>query len=309
MEYKNYYEVLGVVKTATPEEIRSVFRKKAREYHPDVAKDKVKGAEKFKELNEAYEVLSDPAKRAKYDQMGREVPGGGYEWAGGAPRGQAGPGMEEVHFGGTGFSDFFESMFGGMGGVEGMRAAGGRRMARRGADVEGDLMVTLEEAMQGTSREVTLQRGGGRVETYRVKVPAGVREGQRIRLAGRGQEGASGGEAGDLYLRVRLARHPDLRVEGEDLVTDLEMAPWEMVGGATVPVKTLEGTVMLKVPAGSLAGQKLRLRGQGLRREDGSRGDLYAILDVVVPGSVGAEEKKLWEELGKKSGWQPRGGE
>ena len=309
MDYKNYYEVLGVVKTATPEEIRSVFRKKAREYHPDVAKDKVKGAEKFKELNEAYEVLSDPAKRAKYDQMGREVPGGGYEWAGGAPRGQAGPGMEEVHFGGTGFSDFFESMFGGMGGVEGMRAAGGRRMARRGADVEGDLMVTLEEAMQGSSREVTLQRGGGRVETYRVKVPAGVREGQRIRLAGRGQEGASGGEAGDLYLRVRLARHPDLRVEGEDLVTDLEMAPWEMVGGATVPVKTLEGTVMLKVPAGSLAGQKLRLRGQGLRREDGSRGDLYAILEVVVPGSVGAEEKKLWEELGKKSGWQPRGGE
>ena len=309
MEYKNYYEVLGVVKTATPEEIRSVFRKKAREYHPDVAKDKVKGAEKFKELNEAYEVLSDPAKRAKYDEMGREVPGGGYEWAGGVPRGQAGPGMEEVHFGGTGFSDFFESMFGGMGGVEGMRAAGGRRMARRGADVEGDLMVTLEEAMQGSSREVTLQRGGGRVETYRVKVPAGVREGQRIRLAGRGQEGASGGEAGDLYLRVRLARHPDLRVEGEDLVTDLEMAPWEMVGGATVPVKTLEGTVMLKVPAGSLAGQKLRLRGQGLRREDGSRGDLYAILEVVVPGAVGAEEKKLWEELGKKSGWQPRGGE
>jgi len=309
MEYKNYYEVLGVVKTATPEEIRSVFRKKAREYHPDVAKDKVKGAEKFKELNEAYEVLSDPAKRAKYDQMGREVPGGGYEWAGGAPRGQAGPGMEEVHFGGTGFSDFFESMFGGMGGVEGMRAAGGRRMARRGADVEGDLMVTLEEAMQGSSREVTLQRGGGRVETYRVKVPAGVREGQRIRLAGRGQEGASGGEAGDLYLRVRLARHPDLRVEGEDLVTDLEMAPWEMVGGASVPVRTLEGAVMLKVPAGSLAGQKLRLRGQGLRREDGSRGDLYAILEVVVPGAVGAEEKKLWEELGKKSGWQPRGGE
>ena len=309
MEYKNYYEVLGVVKTATPEEIRSVFRKKAREYHPDVAKDKVKGAEKFKELNEAYEVLSDPAKRAKYDEMGREVPGGGYEWAGGVPRGQAGPGMEEVHFGGTGFSDFFESMFGGMGGVEGMRAAGGRRMSRRGADVEGDLMVTLEEAMQGSSREVTLQRGGGRVETYRVKVPAGVREGQRIRLAGRGQEGSSGGEAGDLYLRVRSARHPDLRVEGEDLVTDLEMAPWEMVGGATVPVKTLEGTVMLKVPAGSLAGQKLRLRGQGLRREDGSRGDLYAVLEVVVPGAVGAEEKKLWEELGKKSGWQPRGGE
>ena len=138
MEYQDYYGVLGVSKTATAEEIRSAFRKKAREFHPDVAKDKVKGAEKFKEVNEAYEVLSDPAKRAKYDQMGREVPGGGYGWAGGAPRGEAGPGMEEVHFGGTGFSDFFESMFGGMGGVEGMRGAGGRRLARRGSDVEGD---------------------------------------------------------------------------------------------------------------------------------------------------------------------------
>ena len=215
--------------------------------------------------------------------------------------------MEEFHFGGTGFSDFFENMFGGMGGVEGMRAGGGRRMARRGADVEGDLMVTLEEAMHGSSREVTLQRGGGKVETDRVQGPAGVREGQRIRLAGRGEAGARGGEAGDLYLRVRLARHPDLRVEGADLVTDLEVAPWEVVLGASVPVRTLEGAVMLKVPAGSTAGQKLRLRGQGLPREDGSRGDLYAILEVVVPTEVGSEERKLWEEWGKKSRWEPRG--
>ena len=309
MEYQDYYGVLGVSKTATAEEIRSAFRKKAREFHPDVAKDKVKGAEKFKEVNEAYEVLSDPAKRAKYDQMGREVPGGGYGWAGGASRGEAGPGMEEVHFGGTGFSDFFESMFGGMGGVEGMRGAGGRRMARRGSEVEGDLMVTLEEAMQGSAREVTLQRGGGKVETYRVKVPAGVREGQRIRLAGRGEAGASGGESGDLYLRVRLARHPDLRVEGADLVTDVEMAPWEMVLGGSVPVRTLAGVVMLKVPAGAGAGQKLRLRGQGLPREDGGRGDLYAILQVGVPSEVGLEERKLWEELARRSSWTPKGRE
>ena len=291
MDFQDYYGVLGVSKTATAEEIRSAFRKKAREHHPDVAKDKVKGAEKFKEVNEAYEVLSDPAKRAKYDQVGREVPGGGYGWAGGVPRGEAGPGMEEVHFGGTGFSDFFESMFGGMG------------------DVEGDLMVTLEEAMQGSIREVTLQRGGGKVETYRVKVPAGVREGQRIRLAGRGEAGASGGESGDLYLRVRLARHPDLRVEGADLVTDVEMAPWEMVLGGSVPVRTLAGVVMLKVPAGAVSGQKLRLRGQGLPREDGARGDLYAILEVGVPGEVGVEERKLWEELARKSSWRPKGRE
>ena len=307
MEYQDYYKVLGVSKTATPEEIRSAFRKKAREHHPDVAKDKVKGAEKFKEVNEAYEVLSDPAKRAKYDQMGQEVPGGGYGWSGGGVRGEAGPGMEEVHFGGTGFSDFFESMFGGMGGVEGMRSGGGRRMARRGSDVEGDLLVTLEEVMRGSMREVTLQRGGGKVETYRVKVPAGVREGQRIRLAGRGEAGASGVESGDLYLRVRMARHPDGRVEGSDLVTDVEMAPWEMVLGGSVPVRTLVGVVMLKVPAGAVGGQKLRLRGQGLPREDGGRGDLYAVLEVGVPSEVGVEEKKAWEDLAKVSRWRPKG--
>lgn len=307
MEYKDYYAVLGVSKTATPEEIRSAFRKKAREHHPDVAKDKAKGAEMFKEVNEAYEVLSDPAKRAKYDQMGAEGPGGGFAWAGGVPRGAAGPDMEEVHFGGTGFSDFFESMFGGMGGVEGMRGMGGRRMARRGADVEGDLLVTLEEALQGSNREVTLQRGGGKVETYRVRVPAGVREGQRIRLAGRGEAGAMGGEAGDLYLRVRLARHPDLRVEGSDLVTDVEVAPWEAVLGASVPVGTLEGEVSLKIPPGSGAGKKLRLRGQGLPREDGVRGDLYVVLQVQVPEQVDAAEKKLWEGMAERSRWQPRG--
>jgi len=307
MDYKDYYAVLGVGKGATPEEIRSAFRKKAREHHPDVAKDKAKGAEMFKEVNEAYEVLSDPAKRAKYDQMGRQGPGGGFAWPGGVPRGDGGPDMEEVHFGGTGFSDFFESMFGGMGGVEGMRGAGGRRMARRGSDVEGDLMVTLEEALHGSNREVTLQRGGGKVETYRVKVPAGVREGQRIRLAGRGEAGVRGGEAGDLYLRVRMARHPDLRVEGVDLVTDLEVAPWEAVLGGSVPVRTLEGEVVLKIPAGSVGGKKLRLRGQGLPREDGGRGDLYAILQVQVPEEVGVGERKIWEEMSRTTRWQPRG--
>ena len=173
MEYKDYYAVLGVGKTATPEEIRSAFRKKAREHHPDVAKDKAKGAEMFKEVNEAYEVLSDPAKRAKYDQMGPEVPGGGgFAWPGQAGEGGM-PDMEEFHFGGTGYSDFFENLFGGMGGG-GFRGPGGRRMARRGSDIEGELMVTLDEALSGSTREVTLQRGAGKMETYRVKIPAGV---------------------------------------------------------------------------------------------------------------------------------------
>jgi len=303
MEFRDYYETLGVTRTASAEEIRSAFRKKAREYHPDVAKDKAKGAERFKEVNEAYEVLSDPAKRMKYDQMGREGPGGGFAWQG-AP-GPSGPDMEEFHFGGTGYSDFFEHLFGGMGGG-GVRGPGGRRMARRGSDIEGDLMVPLEEALGGSVREVTLQRGG-KTETYRVKIPAGVREGQRIRLAGKGESGRSGGESGDLYLRVRLARHPDLRVEGRDLYTDLEVAPWEAVLGASVPVPTLDGRVTLKIPAGSTAGQKLRLRGQGLPREDGGRGDLYAVLEIAVPGRVGPEEKKLWEKLAEESRWRPGG--
>ncbi|NBQ65057.1 MAG: J domain-containing protein [Verrucomicrobia bacterium] len=305
-EYKDYYEILGVTRTATPEEIRSAFRKKAREYHPDVAKDKVQGAEKFKEVNEAYEVLSDPAKRAKYDQMGREVPGQGFGWPSG-PGGAGAPDMEEFHFGGTGYSDFFEHLFGGIGGSGGFRGPSGRRMARRGSDIEGDLMVTLEEALRGATREVTLQRGEGKTETYRVKIPSGVREGQRIRLPGKGESGRSGGGSGDLYLRVRLARHPDLRVEGSDLFADLEVAPWEAVLGASVAVPTLEGMVMLKVPAGSTAGQKLRLRGQGLPREDGSRGDLYALLEIAVPPEVSPGEKELWEKLARESRWRPGG--
>lgn len=215
------------------------------------------------------------------------------------------PDMEEFHFGGTGYSDFFEHLFGGTAGGS-FRGPGGRRMARRGSDIEGDLMVPLEEALRGSVREVTLQRGG-RTETYRVKIPAGVREGQRIRLAGKGESGRSGGESGDLYLRVRLARHPDLRVEGSDLYADLEVAPWEAVLGASVPVPTLDGAVTLKIPAGSTAGQKLRLRGQGLPREDGGRGDLYAVLEIAVPDRVGPEEKKLWEKLAEESRWRPGG--
>ena len=214
------------------------------------------------------------------------------------------PDMEEFQFGGTGYSDFFEHLFGGMGGG-GFRGPGGRRMARRGSDIEGDLMVTLEEALRGSAREVTLQRGGEKTETYRVKIPPGVREGQRIRLAGKGESGRSGGESGDLYLRVRFARHPDVRVEGSDLYVDLELAPWEAVLGANVPVPTLDGPVTLKVPAGSAAGQKLRLRGQGLPREDGGRGDLYAVLAIAVPTAISPEEKKLWESLAQGSRWIP----
>src|ERR1700731_599066 len=221
VQFKDYYETLGVSKTATEDEIRSAFRKLARKYHPDVAKDKKTAEEKFKQINEAYEVLSDPEKRRKYDQLGANwnQPGGFQpppDWGGQRPGGGSyrhfgGDGGVEFESGGTGFSDFFEAFFGGgrgrspFGGF-GQRPAG----AERGNDVEADIMVPLEEALHGATRAVSLRRAGAKkVETYQVKIPRGVREGQRIRLAGQGEAGERGGKSGDLFLRVRLPRHPD----------------------------------------------------------------------------------------------------
>src|SRR6267378_328889 len=230
VQFRDYYETLGVPKTATDDEIKSAFRKLARKYHPDVAKDKKTAEEKFKEINEAYEVLSDPEKRRKYDQLGANwnqpggfqpppdwggggaQPGGGYyQWSGG----DRGGGID-FEFGGTGFSDFFESFFGGGRGRSAFGGFGQRTAsAERGSDVEADIMVPLEEALNGATRQVSLRRAGSKkVETYQVKIPRGVREGQRIRLAGQGEAGERGGKSGDLFLRVRLARHPDFSVEG-----------------------------------------------------------------------------------------------
>src|SRR5437016_3475975 len=237
VQFRDYYETLGVSKTATEDEIRSAFRKLARKYHPDVAKDKKAAEEKFKQINEAYEVLSDPEKRQKYDQLGANwnQPGGFQQppqW-GGQPGGRSyqwggdGGGVE-FEFGGTGFSDFFEAFFGGGRGRSAFGGFGGREAtAERGADVEADIMVTLEEALHGSTRTVSLRRAGSnKVENYQVKIPRGVHEGQRIRLAGQGEAGARGGKSGDLFLRVRLAKHPDLLVEGSDLIHDVKIAPW-----------------------------------------------------------------------------------
>src|SRR6202023_26855 len=236
VQFRDYYETLGVSKTGTENEIRSAFRKLARKYHPDVAKDKKAAEEKFKQINEAYEVLSDPEKRTKYDQLGanwnqpggfqpppqwgEQQPGGGfYQWGGG-------DGGVEFEFGGTGFSDFFEAFFGGGRGRSAFGGFGGRQAtAERGADVEADIMVTLEEALNGSTRTVSLRRpGSNKVETYQVRIPRGVHEAQRIRLAGQGEAGVGGGKSGDLFLRVRLARHPDFSVEGRGLIHEVKMA-------------------------------------------------------------------------------------
>ena len=319
VKFKDYYETLGVPRTATPDEIKQAFRKLARVYHPDVAKNKATGEVKFKEINEAYEVLSDPEKRRRYDELGANWQDGGEPAMPRAGRRRAGTGAAgepDFEFGGTGFSDFFESFFGsGRGGFNVPRGGVGEEeedsFAHPGRDVEADLMVTLEEALRGSVRQVTLRRPGGpqapdRTDSYKVRIPAGVREGQRIRLAGQGGTGFGGAPAGDLYLRVRLARHPDFSVHGADLHCDLDLAPWEAVLGVKVKIPTLDGPTSLRVPPGTSAGSQLRLRGLGLPQEGGARGDLYATVRVQVPATVTKEQKALWEQLGAASEFDPR---
>jgi curved DNA-binding protein len=176
-------------------------------------------------------------------------------------------------------------------------------MAERGSDVEADIMVTLEEALHGSTRQVSLRRAGSaKTETYQVKIPRGVREGQRIRLAGQGEAGERGGKSGDLFLRVRLARHPDFSVEGNDLVHEVKIAPWQAVLGDQIFVPTLEGNARLKLPPGTQGGQRFRLRGRGLPGVSGQRGDLYVVVQIAVPKKLSESEQKVWEQLAQLHG-------
>jgi curved DNA-binding protein len=323
VEFKDYYATLGVPRTASDQDIKKSFRKLAREFHPDVAKDKKTAEEKFKEINEAYEVLSDPDKRKKYDQYGSTwKEGGGYQpppgWQG--ARSAGGAQSQEFHFGGTGFSDFFEQLFGRSGG--GGFGFGGRdfeaaesaqpRGPARGYDIEGDILVTLDEAMRGSVRSISLERvnpktGQTEAQTFKVRVPVGVKEGQTIRIPGKGGDGANGGTSGDLFLHVRYAAHPDFRARGSDLHCDLDLAPWEAVLGTTVSVPTLESPVKVRIPAGTNNGCQLRVRGRGLPRgRDGERGDLYVVVNVQLPPQLSDEERELWEKLGRVSRFNPR---
>ena len=319
VEFKDYYAVLGVPRDASEADLKRAFRNLAREFHPDVAKDKARAEARFKEINEANEVLSDPVKRQKYDELGahwnhpERAPRPAPEGFGSEP--DAG---SEFRFEGTGFSDFFEQFFGSRG-----RAAGGGfgqarapgpgedDMARRGQDIEGDLLVSLGEILHGALRSITLQRGDPRAgppraQTLQVKIPPGVREGQLIRLAGQGQAGLSGGAAGHLYLRVRIAQHPAFRVRGADLYHDLDLAPWEAVLGCTLDLAMLEGVAALRIPAGTVAERTFRLRGLGLPRGDGTRGDLLAVVVIQVPPSVTAEQRAHWEKLASAATFRPR---
>ena len=330
MEFKDYYKTLGVERDASDEEIKKAFRKLARKYHPDVAKDKAAAEEKFKEINEAYEVLGNPENRRKYDRLGANwkqgagfQPPPGWQQARGGAGGFGGQAFE-FQFGGTGFSDFFEQFFGGgarfssfeeaelFGGAHGDTGhRHGHFQHRRGADMEGDIMVTLDEAFHGSVRSVTMQQrdpatGATQQHTLKVRVPAGVQDGQTIRVAGRGAPGMGGAAAGDLLLRVRIAAHPEFRTHGADLYHEIDLAPWEAVLGTTVQVPTLEEGVTVRIPPGSTDGRKLRVRGHGLPRQGGGRGDLFVVLNIETPTDLTDEEREAWEQLARVSRFNPR---
>lgn len=328
VEFKDYYATLGVSRDASDDEIKKAFRKLARQYHPDVAKNKKAAEAKFKEINEANEVLSDPVKRRKYDELGSnwDQPAGAAGGPRGASRGwSTANGGQEFHFGGTGFSDFFEQFFGGRqsnpevdemfrrsGRPAGTRARGGAEYAAAGSDIEGDILVSLDEALHGSMRSVSLKRvdprtGATETETFTVRIPPGAQEGRRIRVPGKGGPGVGGGAAGDMFLRVRLAAHPDFEVRGADLYHDLDLAPWEAVLGRQVAVPTLSGTIKLRIPPGTKSGKQLRVRGQGLPKSPGGeRGDLYVVVQLQIPETVTEEERELWEKLARVSRFNPR---
>ncbi|GIW25442.1 DnaJ C-terminal domain-containing protein [Meiothermus sp.] len=287
MAYKDYYQILGVSKNASEDEIKKAFKKLARKYHPDVSKEP--GAEeKFKEINEAYTVLSDPEKRRFYDTYGTAAGSG--QWQG-PPPGQGGFGGFSGNVGD--FSDFFQELFGNLGGRGGFGGFGdlfeqvpGQRPRRVGGDLEAELPLSLEEAYRGGEKTISIGS-----ERLTVRIPPGVREGQKIRLAGKGRAG------GDLYLHIKLQSRPEMRLEGDDLYTVVDVpAPIAVVGGK-VRVQTLDGPVEITIPKRTQAGRKLRLAGKGWPRKDKSRGDQYAEVRIIIPTHPSPEEERLYTQL------------
>ena len=310
MKFKDYYETLGVSRDASADDIKKAYRRLAHKYHPDVSKD-ADGEEKFKDVAEAYATLKDTEKRAAYDQLGRHAPGQDFTpppgWGGDQSFGQGG------FNGGASFDDIdLSDLFAAFGGGRG----GGRapQRPRAGQDYEVSAPITLEQIVANAEVDIELVvpevgedgRNHRVPKTYRVKIPKGAEDGQRLRLTGKGGAGRNGGPSGDLYIALALQPHPLYRLDGRDLMLDLALAPWEAVLGATVEVPTLAGTVALSIPAGTTAGRRMRLARRGLPSAQGDPGDLYAVIRIDVPSAPSARERELYAELQKDSPFDPR---
>jgi curved DNA-binding protein len=314
MKYKDYYKILGVARDASADDIKKAYRKLARKYHPDVSKEP-NAEERFKEMAEAYETLKDPEKRAAFDQLGshaagqefRPPPDWGQHFASGSPFDQPGSTFDDIDL-----ADLLAGLTGGRG------RAGGRSARREGpipgSDYEAMVRITLEQAFHGAEIELDLSvteyddRGLAHRVPHRVKVriPKGVTDGQKLRVPGKGGKGMQGAPAGDLYLDIQVQTHALFRTSGQDLYVDLPLAPWEAVLGTGVELPTPAGAVALKVPAGTRAGQQLRLGGRGLTRPGGKSGDLFAIVTIVVPTVVDEGERALFRQLSETSNFDPR---
>ncbi|MBD8482088.1 DnaJ C-terminal domain-containing protein [Pseudomonas coleopterorum] len=319
MDFKDYYKILGVEPTADEKAIKTAYRKLARKYHPDVSKEK-DAEDKFKEASEAYEALSNADKRAEYDEL-RKYGQHGRPFQG--PPGWQGRGGGGFHEESAGdFSDFFSTIFGNSGGGRG--AAGGnpfgrggqqRSPARNGQDVEMELSISLEETLADESKKISFKvpqynAGGQRltdvVKNLNVKIPAGVADGERIRLKGQGAPGVAGGASGDLFLTLRLAAHPLFEVDAGDLVIQVPLAPWEVALGTKVAVPTLTGRINLTIRPDSQNGQRLRVKGMGLKNKQGGRGDLFAQIKVVMPPAADESTKAAWQALAQHAHFDPR---
>jgi curved DNA-binding protein len=316
VKFRDYYEILGISRAAKEEEIKKAYRKLARKYHPDLNPNNKQAEEKFKEIQEAYEVLSDTDKRRKYDQLGANwkngadfTPPPGWGGAGGGFQGSIN--IEDLFGGGGGqqrggsFSDFFEALFGGMGmgnaGADtGRRSRTGGR-ASRSAESETELSLPLEDMHRGTLRKLTVRLGNAE-KTIDIRIPPGARDDSRIRVPGGGPNG------GDLYVRLRQEPSPLFMVKGDDTEVEVAITPWEAALGASVQVPTLDGKADIRIPPGIGSGQRLRLRGQGLNVRGGGRGDHMVRVKIVVPKELTDAEKRLFQELAKVSAFRPRNG-
>lgn len=336
VKFKDYYEQLGVKRDATVEQIRQAYRKLARKHHPDVNPGDRLAEEKFKDINEAHEVLSDPEKRKRYDQLGANWKDGA-EFTPPAGWGRVNVQFDDLGsiFGEGGFSDFFETLFGGAKSATQAehRRGGSRNRPDRGQDSEAEMEISLEDAHKGGRHRITLQgsrscptcSGTGSLsgavcttcggagytispKTIDVNIPAAAREGSVIKLKHQGQSGMKGGESGDLYIKLKIKPHAIFTVSGDDITVEIPVSPPEAVLGAAIEVPTIEGKAEVKIPPGAQGGQRLRLRGQGLNKRGGGRGDQYVKLKVVVPSHPTDREKQLYKELKEASQFKPRAG-